>query len=49
MGVFAVCAHFMMDYPQVVEIKYEPEQEAIGNYFLNRMVKSERINYCKCL
>lgn len=30
MGVLAVCAHFMMDYPQVVEIKLEPEQEAIG-------------------
>lgn len=35
MGVLAVCAHFMMDYPQAqYEIKYEPEQEAIGKYFL---------------
>lgn len=30
MGIFAVVAHFMMDYPHVTRLKYDHEQEAIG-------------------
>lgn len=29
-GILAVTAHFMMDYPNVAQLKYDHEQEAIG-------------------
>lgn len=34
LGVLAVVAHFMLDYPQVTKPKYSDEQETIGSYFL---------------